>query len=411
MHKANAIAPNDKRVLFKLFLTNYLDMIAFGIFIPILPFLFSDKAPGIFYDVYDQQQLKTLFGWLVAGFSICSMLGSPLIGAVSDRIGRKKMLLFAYIINTISYLLMAGGIYLISLTILFLGRIIPGLMGNTQITIQSALADISDEKTKAKNFGITGISFGLGFVSGVLIFIVLNHFGFSFVQAYILAAVINVFNIVFLLGFVPETLTKKTVKSLHWLTGVHNLIFAFTHPRYRLIFGVIFMLTSGFVFFTQYLQFYLVDKFNFNEQEVGQMLIYLGLWIAVVQGLLLPPISRRFAPTTVLLWSIPLFSASFLLLLLPQNAFWFYLLTPVLICFQGITFPTTLAVVSNMASTSIQGEIMGINQSVQATANWLPSASIGFLVGWNISFPIWFGAIVCFASCLLYWHFYQSLQQ
>ncbi len=188
---------NNKSVLFKLFLTNYIDMLAFGIFVPIVPFLFSDKAPGIFFDSYNQQELKVLYGWLLAVFSICSMIGSPLIGAASDKLGRKKLLAFAYTINSISYVTMALGVYGVSLFMLFIGRIIPGLVGNTQITIQSALADVSDERSKAKNFGITGISFGLGFVSGVLIFIVLRKFGYSFTQAYLLAAFLNFTNLFF----------------------------------------------------------------------------------------------------------------------------------------------------------------------------------------------------------------------
>ncbi len=168
------------------------------------------------------------------------------------------------------------------------------------------------------------------------------------------------------------------------------------------------MLTSGFIFFTQYLQFYVIDKFNFDEQQVGLLLIFLGLLIALVQGVFLPPISKAMPPKKVLLWSIPLFSISFWLLLLPQTAFWFYLFAPILVFFQGITFPTTLAVVSNMADETIQGEVIGINQSVQATSNWLPSATLGFLVGWNIDFPLWFGGAICLASWFVYLFFYYQ---
>ena len=397
-----------KGVLFKVFLTNFLDMLAFGLIIPVLPFLFSTDDTSLFKGLYPEQILTLLYGLMMGSFSIGLFFGAPLLGAVSDRIGRKKVLAFAYCINIAGYLTLALGTYWISLPLLILGRFFPGLLGSTLITIQSSIADVSDARSKAKNFGITGIAFGLGFVSGVSLMVLFSSTpGFSFVSAFIIGALINLVNLLFLLAFYPETLLQRKSGKIYLWTGFQNLKKAFSDDRFRLIFMVIFMLTIGFSFFTQFFQFYLIVKFGFDVQQVGLIFMYIGLLIAFTQGVLLRPISNNFGPRQVLMVSVICFAASYLLILIPQKAGWLYVMMPFLVFFQGITFPTSLAIVSNLADADVQGEIIGINQSVQAFANAIPPIIFGFAVGFNVSFPLWFGAACTLIAWIVFLRFYR----
>ncbi len=397
-----------RTILLKIFFANFMDMLAFGIFIPILPFLFSTEDTSLFRDRFSPSELTLWYGWLAGGYSLAVFIGSPLLGALSDRFGRKKLLIFAHIINIIAYLIVGWGVSLANLFLLFAGRIFSGLMGGSLITVQSSIADISTPETKAQNFGITGVAFGLGFVVGVTLTVGLTQLAwFTFPMAFILSAVITFLNLLFIVWFLPETLREVSHKTISLWTGFQNVYKAFTEIHFRLIFIIIFILTFGFSFFTQFFQFYLIDKFDYDVSQVGLIFVYIGLLIAFVQGVLLPVVARLFSAEKVLLVSILAFAITFLLILVPQQAYGLWLILPIMLFFQGVTFPTILAVVSNMVDESIQGETLGINQSIQALANALPPIIFGFAVGIDTRFPMVFAFACILVSWLLYVRFYR----
>lgn len=399
----------QKRVLFRIFLTNYIDFLCFSIVVPVLPFVFSTGETGIFGDLYTDGELKFWYGCLIGIFSVGALFGAPLLGTISDRIGRKKVLIFANFVNVLGYWGMAMGVHTISLMLMFFARFMGGLLGATLNTVQAALADVSDERSKARNFGITGVAFGLGFVSGLLIFGILSQFEwFSFTLAFGIAGALNILNMLYLWWFFPETLPVKSEQPIYIWSGVTNVFRAFRSEKFGLIFVIIFMLTIGFAFFVQYLQFYLIERFAFDEMDVATIFIFMGIVVAVTQGIFLKPISQRFSTNQVLLFCLPIFTLTYLLILLPQSKFTLYLIFPIMIFFQGIIFPTALAVVSNLADKDIQGEIIGINQSVQSLSNALPPILLGFAVGLSLTFPMYFGAVSTFIAWLLFLRFYRK---
>ncbi|MFK7905220.1 MAG: MFS transporter, partial [Chitinophagales bacterium] len=232
---------------------------------------------------------------------------------------------------------------------------------------------------------------------------------FSYEIAFLLGALLNFSNIFYIKFFFPETLKiKAPVQKISWWTGIQNAKKAFTYPQFRLIFMVIFMLTIALAFFSQFFQFYLIEEFEYNVQQVGLIFMYIGVLIALAQGVLLRPIANRLLPEKILSWSIPFFGLSFLLVLLPQSTLFLYLVLPVMIFFQGITFPSSLAVVSNLADDSIQGEVIGINQAIQSLCNALPAILFGAAVGMNVRFPMLFGAVCCFIAWLIFLKFMKS---
>ncbi|MBK6609402.1 MAG: MFS transporter [Chitinophagales bacterium] len=405
MHTAASSKNSHK--LKQLFITSLLDFTAFGIIMPLLPFIFStNPEKGLFAANYTQPTLTTYYGLLLGVFSICSFLSSPLLGALSDRIGRKKVFLLAYLVNFVSYGLILSGCWLQSISLFFIARILHGCLGVTQITLQSAIADLSTPQTSAKNFGIVGVTFGLGFVVGILIDVGLQtlHW-FSYELAIGLAMGICFVNIIYLHFFMPETLQNPTHKPLYWFTGVLNVKKAFSEPRFRLLFLTIFALTIGFIFFVQFFQYFVTLRFHLDFNGTGLILIYTGLLIALMQQLALPWFSKRFEPKILLRYFIPLFGLGFAALLLPTQVWQLVVMLPLLVFFQSIVFPCLLALVSDLATPSEQGQIMGINQSVQALANALPPILIGFAVGHNVAFALAPGMVGSLIATWLYFRY------
>ncbi len=403
---------NQKTTLFKIFFTYFLDMLAFGILIPIFPFLFSTDESSIFSSRFSESEMTLLYGWLMGIFTLAIFLGAPILGALSDKLGRRKLLMLAHFVNLISYLLLAWGVSLASLTILFIARVIGGLLGPTLTTVQSAIADISTKEEKTKNFGITGVAFGLGFVSGVAIMVGMSNIsGFTYTWGFIVAAIITFFNLLFIIYSFPETLKHFSNKPLNWLSGFQNIQQAFQRHYFRLLFGVIFIMTIGVSFFSQFFQFYLIDHFKLNVTHVGLIFIYSGILIAITQGVFLPILSKRYSPEKIMYYGLILFGFSFLLLLIPDSVLGLYLVLPIMIFFQGIVFPSSLAVISNLATAQEQGEILGINNSISSLANALPPILFGYAVGMKVTLPIWFGAICTFIAWGIYFRFYKINKQ
>ncbi len=404
----------NNTVLFRIFFTNFLDFLSFSVIIPVLPFIFSTDESSIFRNDFTKEQLTLLYGLLLGFAALASFIGAPILGILSDKIGRKKILLYSNIIHVLAYLLTLLGVYSVSLLLIFLGRIVPGLISNTVNTVQAAIADVSDEQSKAKNFGITGVAFGLGFIGGLLIVVLLSAYDwFSHSMAFILAAILGTVNVFYIWLQFPETLNldkQQAHQKIQLWTGFDNIRRAFTSAKFQLFFLSIFMLTVGFAFFTQFLQYYLMDKFHMDLQQVGLIFIYIGVCVVITQGVFLRPISNRFPPKQVLKVCIFMFMLSYLLLLLPQTVAQLYMAIPVMLFFQGITFPTSLAVVSNLVNDRIQGEIIGINQSVQALANAIPPILFGFAVGFNPSFPLYFGTVCSFFGWLMFLGFLKKAE-
>ncbi|MEZ4883695.1 MAG: MFS transporter [Chitinophagales bacterium] len=403
---------NNRNTLFRVFFTLFIDFFGFGLIAPVLPFVFSMNETGLFRDSFPPETLTFLYGIVIGGYSLGALFGSPILGMVSDWKGRRKILMFANLMSGIAYCLAGFGVYWVSFWFIFIGRLMSGVLGTTLNTVQAALADVSDDKSKAKNFGLTGVAFGLGFVTGVACMVFLSGFDwFSYDLAFLFGGLLNFSNILYIKFFFPETLqTKAPVRKISWLTGIHNAKKAFTYPKFRLIFMVIFMLTIALAFFSQFFQFYLIEEFDYNVRQVGLIFMYIGVLIALAQGVLLRPIANRLLPSKILSWSIPFFGLSFLLILLPKSTLMLYMVLPILIFFQGITFPSSLAIVSNLADDAIQGEVIGINQSIQSLCNALPAILFGAAVGFNVRFPMLFGAACCLIAWIIFVKFLKTIK-
>jgi DHA1 family tetracycline resistance protein-like MFS transporter len=341
-------------------------------------------------------------------FPLCQFFAAPILGAFSDRFGRKKVLLFSLVGMSIGYVIMAVSILLPSLPLAFLGRIIMGSFSGSLAVTQSAMADLSDEQSRANNFGLIGAAFGASLFIGPALGGFLSdpavHPWFNYATPFLLATFLTGLNFIQVVWQFSETLPqeKRRHRDLHMLIGPANIIRAMRDSVHRSMFLVVFFLGFGFNFFTQFFQLYLIDTFSTTQSQLGMVFSYVGICSILTQMMVVPAISKRFRPAEVLTVSLLLLALIFpLLLLVPRFSLLFPMITfiPLL---NGLSNPNLTALISGLGGAENQGEILGINQSVLAITQFLPPLMGGFIVGHHFTLPNWITAASIITAWILF---------
>lgn len=299
-----------------------------------------------------------------------------------------------------------------NLPLLFFSRTLAGFTGGNISIAMSCIADLSDERAKAKNFGLIGMAFGLGFMLGPFIggkladSSIVSWFNFS--TPFWFAAALSAFNILLVVWRFRETLAVKIHRQLSLLTGFRNIGRAFQLGNLRTMFLVIFLFTLGFSFFTQFFQVYLVEKFHFTQSDIGNVFGYTGIWIAFTQGFITRVLSHKIQPAQVLKFSIFGLGLSLFALLLPDKPVWLFFILPFVALTNGLTQPNSTAVVSNLSARDSQGEILGIQQSIQSLGIALPAVISGFIFSINPNLPNLVGGSLMLAAWLIFLIFFKT---
>ncbi len=388
--------------------TAFLNFIGLTIAIPIFTPLCLQENGGIIAAGTSIPVRTTILGFLVGIFPLCQFFAAPIFGALSDRYGRKTVLLFSLVGMAIGYLIMAVSILLPSLPLAFIGRITMGAFSGSLAVTQSAMADLSDERSRASNFGLIGAAFGAslfigpalgGFLSDSAI-----HPWFTYATPFLLAALLTGINFIQVLWQFSETLPaeKRRHRDMHLLIGPVNIVRAMSDSVHRTLFLVVFFLGFGFNFFTQFFQLYLIDTFSTSQSQLGMVFSYVGICSILTQMLVVPAVSKRFRPAQVLAVSLLLLAGIFpLLLLVPRFSLLFPVITLIPL-FNGLSNPNLTALISGLGGADSQGEILGINQSVLAITQFLPPLVGGFIVGHHFALPNWITAASIITAWILF---------
>jgi len=401
---------NKKYSILTIFFTVFLDLLGLGIIIPILPALLLDPIGGILPITYSFSARTLLYGFLIASYPLAQFFGAPILGALADSRGRKKLLILSLFGTVVGYAVFIAGILTGNILLLFLGRALDGFTGGNISIAQSAIADISTEETKARNFGLIGMAFGLGFIIGPYVGGKLSDPAvvswFTYATPFYLSIFLASLNVLLVVLNFPETIAKVRLVKVNAFTGFSNIRKAFSYKNLRVMFLVVFLLTVGFNFFTQFFQVFLYGKFKFTQSQIGDFFAYMGLWIAISQGAVLRPLSKKFKSAKILSVSIILLAISFPFLLIPKDRFWLYLIVPFIAIFQGLNQPNGTAIISNLSDKDKQGEILGINQSISSLAQAIPPIIAGFVTSINLNLPIWFAALSTFLAWIVFKFFF-----
>ena len=341
-----------------IFITMLIDITGWGIIIPVIPKLIKELIHG------DISEAAKIGGWLTFAYAITQFVFAPLVGNLSDKFGRRPIILISLFAFSMDYLLLA---FAPTITWIFIGRIIAGITGASITTASAYIADVSTPENRAKNFGMIGAAFGLGFIIGPVIGGLLGQYG-SRVPFYA-AAVLCLLNFLYGYFILPESLSKDNRREFSLKRA--NPIGAFLNLRkYPKLIGLvvsIFLLYtashavhSNWSYFTMY-------KFNWDEKMVGISLGAIGLLVGIVQGGLIRVINPKLGNEKSIYVGMALYTVGmFLFATATQSWMMFAFLIPY--CLGGIAGPAMQAVISSQVPANEQGEIQGTLSSLMSAS-------------------------------------------
>ncbi|MBK8659782.1 MAG: MFS transporter [Bacteroidetes bacterium] len=386
------------------FITVFIDLLGVGIIIPVFAPLIIENKHGMMPAEMTEATRSIFYGFLTATFPFFQFFGAPILGTLADKYGRKKILQISLVGTFIGYVLFALSIHYQILWMLFLARAIPGFMGGNISIVSAALADISKPEERAKNFGLIGMAFGMGFIFGPAIGGLLADSSlvawFDYSTPLWFTALLTLVNLYYVRQQFPETFKPDAPGRITMLAGIRNLQKAFGMKNMRVILLTIFLQAFGFSFFMQFNQVYLIKKFQFDEKSIGLFFAYIGIWIAFTQGVIVRRVAARYHSSQVLKVSLLGMSLTLLAILLPDQWWMLLFINPFIAFFQGSTQPNQTNLVSQMASRNNQGEILGIQQSIASIAFTVPPILAGFMVSVDFRLPIVASALMLLLAWL-----------
>ncbi len=408
-----------KSPLLTIFLTVFVDLLGFSIAIPILSSLIQSPF-GKFYSLISSSERNIVYGFLIASYAIAAFIATPIIGELSDKYGRKPLLAISLIGTLVARSLFILGIINANLPLLFISRILDGITGGNISVAQSAIADISTPENKAKNFGLIGMAFGLGFVLGPYLGARLAEFQVfgldKIVTPLIFATVLCLLNVISVFTVFPETLKEKATNlKVNLFGAIRNLKKAFTIKSLSIILLVSFLFNFGFNFFTSFSNNYFIQTFKFNFSNIGDLFAYIGIWIAITQGAIVRPLVKKYPASKLVKFALPLTSLGLLLLLYPKvfpdlasNTNYLYFVIPVFAIFNGIVTPNLTSLISNSADKHEQGEVLGINASIASLAQAIPPILAAYVANISNELPLVVGAGVIFLAFVIFASSYKE---
>ena len=341
-----------------IFITMLIDITGWGIIIPVIPKLIKELING------DISEAAKYGGWLTFAYAITQFICAPLIGNLSDKYGRRPVILISLFAFALDYLLLAFSPTIIWL---FIGRIIAGLTGASITTASAYIADVSTPENRAKNFGMIGAAFGLGFIIGPVIGGLLGQFG-SRVPFYA-AAILCMLNFLYGYFILPESLDKKNRREFEWKRA--NPITAFLNLRkYPSLIGLIlaiFLLYVGSHAVHSNWSFFTMYRFNWDEKMVGISLGVVGLLVGLVQGGLIRWTSPRLGNEKSIYIGLALYTVGMLLFAFATQS-WMMFVFLIPYCLGGIAGPALQATVSSKVPANEQGEIQGTLASLMSAS-------------------------------------------
>jgi MFS transporter, DHA1 family, tetracycline resistance protein len=332
-----------------IFVTLLIDVTGFGIIIPVMPKLVQQLTGGT------MGLAATYGGWLIATYAVLQFICAPFVGALSDRYGRRPVLLAALFGFGIDYLFLA---FAPTIWWLFVGRAVAGIMGSSFTIAGAYIADISTPEKRAQNFGMIGAAFGLGFIIGPVIGGLLGSFGPR--VPFMAAAILTLVNWLYGFFILPESLKKENHRKFEWKRAnpVGTLL---SLLRYPVIAGLILALTlvnlaahavqSNWAYYT-------IERFQWSEASIGISLGVVGFIFAIVQGVLIRRIIPALGKEKTVYVGLGLYALGYLLYAFATHGWMMYVFT-VIYCLGGIAGPALQGIMSSGVPPNEQGELQG----------------------------------------------------
>lgn len=346
--------------LIVIFTTVFIDLVGFGIVIPVLPFY----AEGSIFNATPRT-----VGLLFASYSIMQLIFSPVLGRLSDKYGRRPVLLLSIIGTGIGFLILG---FATTLWMLFVGRIMDGITGGNISTAQAYIADVTTKENRAKGMGLIGAAFGLGFIFGPALGGILSRWGIH--VPFFFAAGLCFANALLLFFTLPETVTSDhPAKNLAGGgRGLGQLVQSLQQPKLAFVLTIYFLFIVAFSIMTTSFSLYTMFRFGYDAQHTGYLFAYVGLIAVIIQGGLIGRLVKRFGELALVIigalcFAISLFAVPFVgpmagglaALLIGGGVFSMG---------NSLATPALTSLASKSVGPAEQGTVLGVTQSIASLA-------------------------------------------
>jgi len=358
--------------LFLIFFTVFIDMVGFGIVIPVLP-LYAEHFHATPFEI----------GWLTGIYSGMQILFVPILGRLSDRFERRPILIVSLAGTALGFLIMG---WANSLPLLFVARIIDGASGGNISTAQAYIADISTPENRSRSMGVIGAAFGLGFTFGPMIGGLMSRISYG--APFYFAAALAALNVALLYFILPESLSAEYRSRPHERTRLAEI---FRHGRgnlFAVIVATYFFAVSGFSIMTTLFALFTEKRFGFSARETGYVFGLIGILSVILQGGLIGRLIKMFGETALARTGLFLLAISLGLLPLVASVPALLAVCSALAIANGLTTPTLNGLASQMIDRGWQGRALGLMQSAAALARLVGPLLGGWLLMFDLSRPL-----------------------
>lgn len=379
--------------LFILFLTVLVDLIGFGIIIPILP-LYAEKFHAT----------PMAIGWLLGIYSGMQIVFTPILGRLSDQVGRRPVLIVSILGTAVGFVLMGIAT---ALPLLFVARILAGITGGNISIPQAYIADVTTPEKRSRAMGLIGAAFGLGFTIGPLIGGVMSRISYG--APFFFAAGLAFANALLVYFALPESLSREHRAAPHEDATITE-VFRHGHgARFAVVVTTYFFLIVGFQIMTTLFALFTEKRFGYDAHTNGYLFGFIGILAVIVQGGLIGRLVKMFGEITLARVGLLLTAASLALLPASHSLALLLIACAGLSCGSGFATPPLTGLASQMVERTWQGRALGIMQSAGSAGRLLGPLLGGWLLMFDLGkstsdygrTPFLIGAFLCLIAALL----------
>jgi DHA1 family tetracycline resistance protein-like MFS transporter len=338
----------DKSILF-IFLTVLVDVIGLAVIIPVMPKLIEEIMGA------DVSEASKYGSWLMFSYAIMQFIFSPIMGSLSDRYGRRPILLLSLLGMCLNYALM---IYAPTFGWLFLGRLLSGISGASITTANAYIADVSAPEKRTQNFGLIGVAFGLGFIVGPLIGGLVADI--SPRAPFAVSALITLLNLAYGYFVLPESLPEDRRRPFEWKRAnpINSILNLRKHPVISQLAVSLFLIYMAGHAMQSTWSYYNIYKFNWSEKEVGISLAVFGVVLMIVQGLVIRWTVKNWGAIKSILIGNMAYAIGMIMYAFATEGWMMYVIT-IPYCLGGIAGPSLQGIMSSLTTPDRQGELQG----------------------------------------------------
>ncbi len=396
-----------RRALFVLFALGFIDAMAFGLVYPLFSSMLFNDAKWNFLPSDTSETIRGLWlGILLSSAPIVQMLISPFAGNLSDRIGRRPVIVACLLCGVLASLGAIVGIELRSLYLLTCSRIVMGISIASFAVANAAIADISTHEDKGQNYAWMSMAFGLGFAIGPVIGGIFSGetflWGESLTRPFYVGSFCIIINASMIFFWLPETCTKDR-RSDENIDSFFTFFKQLTRDNKFLLFllGATFLYCFGWSFYIDFIPVWWVRKFEMTTSRIGWYFTYGALWYVVLCGFVVGPVMRRCSAVRVLeasAFSYVIFVWALFFINTPET---FWVLIPLQNGAAAFFFPVAATAISEMASKDHQGRVMGLYGSVESLGTGIAPVVAGPFLGIHLLSPVAIGGFAVLMAALL----------